>query len=646
MSKAEDRWVEGTLPWIAPPTWALLERAVLDSIAEALPLFSARALQDDGSLRWDDRDAGRVRSDAFYECAQNWPLAYLLGGSTELLSGASRVWEGVTDQLTRYGQVADGFPLGEDWFHLAEGNLLFYGLCVATTADEADWTDRARRFANLYCDGPNWNPSTRALRNVVSATTSNDLRLPAPARSDYRWGSVMERYGLPLSDVDGISTYADLCTPAGAARMAEAIGARMAQGDVVQNLAATTLATVAYIRTGEDVYRRWVLDYVEAWWDRAEANGGLVPDNVGPKGRVGELHGGRWYGGYYGWTWPHGLYNIAMATIVAAHNAVLLSGDLRYLEFPRAQLEHVYGQGEQRSVDSLETILLERLDQPPLDARGPSTFVVPQRYRDSGWFDFVPPAVADPAALWALSMSHGDWTRLESLREVGGYDWNTVLQFRNKEENGHEAPWLRFLAGDNTSYPIRALECALAQIGHRVALIRADEVGLEQRDLDKHHFVGINPVVTELLLQLTTGSPQVVYNGGLPASRVTYRDLAADRPGLPPDVSALVTKLLDRGLTLELINLDPAHSRELLLVGGAFGEHEFTAVEYDVLAQQAVYPGEPSYDGERLPVPSFETVRRDLTGSTLRIRLNPGTRLELRIDMRRFERRPSIGLRR
>jgi hypothetical protein len=50
-------------------------------------------------------------------------------------------------------------------------------------------------------------------------------------------------------------------------------------------------------------------------------------------------------------------------------------------------------------------------------------------------------------------------------------------------------------------------------------------------------------VVTETLTQLTWGAPQVVYNGGLTQGRVRYYDAQRHRPGLPPDVAALVSSL-------------------------------------------------------------------------------------------------------
>lgn len=89
----------------------------------------------------------------------------------------------------------------------------------------------------------------------------------------YGWSEGMRRYGLPYDDVPGISDYDQLRDPQMALRMGQAMRDRMARGDVVHNLAATTLLTVAYQVTGEEKYRRWVIDYVDAWVDRARRNG-------------------------------------------------------------------------------------------------------------------------------------------------------------------------------------------------------------------------------------------------------------------------------------------------------------------------------------------------------------------------------------
>jgi hypothetical protein len=79
---------------------------------------------------------------------------------------------------------------------------------------------------------------------------------------------------------------------------------RMAKGDVPINLLSTTLVTHAYLYTGREKYKNWVLDYLSAWQKRTEQNNGIVPDNIGLSGQIGEYMDGKWWGGYYGWRWP------------------------------------------------------------------------------------------------------------------------------------------------------------------------------------------------------------------------------------------------------------------------------------------------------------------------------------------------------
>ena len=121
----------------------------------------------------------------------------------------------------------------------------------------------------------------------------------------------------------------------------------MMHGDVPLNLTATSLVTHAYALTGDDKYRTWVLDYLESWTDRIRRNDGICPDNVGPSGAVGECMDGKWWGGYYGWSWPHGFPTIIEPLTVAAMNAVLLTGDMGYLDIPRGQLDFVQSQGRE-----------------------------------------------------------------------------------------------------------------------------------------------------------------------------------------------------------------------------------------------------------------------------------------------------------
>lgn len=106
---------------------------------------------------------------------------------------------------------------------------------------------------------------------------------------------------------------------------------RMGVGDTAVNLAAAGLVLNAWILSGEDRYRDWIVEYVGAWRERTVANGGLIPDNVGPDGVVGSLLEGRWYGGHYGWSWPHGWHSVGHAACVAALAAATVTGDDDYL---------------------------------------------------------------------------------------------------------------------------------------------------------------------------------------------------------------------------------------------------------------------------------------------------------------------------
>ena len=57
-------------------------------------------------------------------------------------------------------------------------------------------------------------------------------------------------------------------------------------GDHPQNMGATTLAANAFMLTGEEKYKQWLLEYVDAWIERTEANDGIIPSNIGLDGRL------------------------------------------------------------------------------------------------------------------------------------------------------------------------------------------------------------------------------------------------------------------------------------------------------------------------------------------------------------------------
>ena len=206
-------------------------------------------------------------------------------------------------------------------------------------------------------------------------------------------------------------------------------------GDNPMNLGATTLAFTAYALTGEAKYRDWVLEYVDAWVERTEANGGLLPTSVGLDGTIASGYG--WYGGVYGWN--HSVMQIPWRGEVAhrnsvfnrAHygfaNALLLTGGRRYVDLWRRMLDLVNANAKTEDGGEAATPTCSAgWTRSSACSRGaPSTIC--RRKGPEGWYDFRPQRFA-PGALelfyWTLDRSALDllpeWPRW--VRYVTGGD--------------------------------------------------------------------------------------------------------------------------------------------------------------------------------------------------------------------------------
>lgn len=593
------------------PRWAALERELFAVQDKAWRVFADRYTERDGRLVF--RGAlgegldGRDGVDDFYEPFFNWPTLYLLGGSADLLTAARRHWHGVSEQLTEMGMLESGLERGYDWFHQGEGLLLFYGLCLADPGD-AQLRELAGHFADFYLPGgPNYDAEHRVIRAPHNGSAG-----PRWGFSDhdtyFPWSLALRPYGLPLDGIDDVTSFDELAaSPERARAYGRAMWDRMGRGDTLVNLAATGLATNAYLLGGDQRYADWVAEYAGAWRERL-AGHDVVPDNAGLHGEVGEYLDGRWYGGHYGWSWPHGLSPVGSATLVGASNATLLTGDRSFLDLARNPLDAVLRRAEHRSADEMGT-LGERWE-PHLRAMADErTLMVPQRHNDSGWFDFTIMPGQLPLSLWHFSREAVDQERIEQLRAGSNWDWTAVHTQRIKDEAGHEEPWYEFLQGRNPDFPERMLLSAMASCAERMEAIENDPVdpAVGPDALDIHHWQHLNPVVTEALLQLTTGSPQVLYNGGLAHLHLRYHDALDPRPGLPPDVGALVSDIRPDHTVVELVNLGGT-ARSVIVQAGSFAEHLVHTVRVDDGPAQDV--GGPYC---RVDLPGATRVRLTLT---------------------------------
>ena len=182
---------------------------------------------------------------------------------------------------------------------MGEGNQSFYDFGVADPTNPI-MRGRAIRFAAMYTGedptAPNYDPEHRVIRSpyhgaggplfhsefertkqlldswyrmrtrgVVGYAQRTNLH-PVVKRLEEDWHEDPERRQEIMRIFDDV----------------------ILNGDIPDNLAATALITHAYLYTGRSEYRRWVEEYTQAWIERMRANDGIIPDNVGPTGRIGE----------------------------------------------------------------------------------------------------------------------------------------------------------------------------------------------------------------------------------------------------------------------------------------------------------------------------------------------------------------------
>lgn len=109
--------------------------------------------------------------------------------------------------------------------------------------------------------------------------------------------------------------------------------------------------------------------------------------------------------------------------------------------------------------------------------------------------------------------------------------------------------------------------------------------------------------------------------------RARYYDWQRKRPGLPEDVGALVEKLEDKKMVLKLVNLNANQPRDILIQAGAYGEHQFTEIRYNMRKD--------GHDEEKTTA---------VDDRLIHIHLLPFSQISLDIGMKRFANDPSYSL--
>lgn len=588
-----------------PPDWAVKQRYLIDLMNDAGVDFVERYTRPDGTLIWREEWPGMDGSDDGYESFLTFPLFYILGGGEHLHDLARQEWNAVTWQFTGYGQVSREYDAYYDWMHHGESSTIIYYLGMANPDHFVDRT-RALRFAAMYMgedpESPNWDADLKMIRSPINGSKGPCLEMTAEDWVTHR--AVLANYLSPYEDVPGFEftdpfTKLDWNNDEIFGNILKLMNERMVPGDVPLNLTSTSLITSAYMYSGDEKYKQWVLDYLGAWKERTKANDGIMPDNVGPSGAIGERMNGKWWGGYYGWRWPHGAWTLLESTLISGANAMLLTGESSWLDLHRSQCDVLWSRRRNEN----------------------GQVKVPYRYGDGGWFDYRPPRAEHYIHAYFLSLRPDDLARLHE-RFPNRQQWYTRPPGFGK--SGHFGPerWFGYIAGENPDFPNQILEDTYTCMQQRLDKIDKDDWE-NMENWDVHHWQDLNPVVPEGLIQMAMGTPAAVYHGGLLHASVRYFDPEADRPGLPEHVAALVESITPGGITLNLVNIDPLGGHEVIVQAGGFGEHNFTSAKV--------------LNTERDDIPS------EVNGRYLHVSLGPWTQVKLQLGMDRYVNKPTYA---
>jgi hypothetical protein len=558
----------------------LLERELLKANTVACQEFFDTYFDERGYLMCVERWGGDDGPDDAIENVADWPILHMLGASDEILQLYKKAWEGHLRQYTeaktvdvpfaREGMYYKEFPVMMDWMHNGEG-LRVFNLQGLSDPYDVNYQKRVRRFAGFYLnedpEAQNYDSEYKIIRSMFNGSRGPLMR----KTTGLDWAGDPIRVENRFHLGHGERTYEEM--------VAHFKDYNDIIGDHPQNMGATTLAANAYMLTGEEKYKKWLLEYADAWLERTEANDGIIPSNIGLDGSIGGATEGKWYGGVYGW----GFSVEVPQTGELAHrsrvergqigfnNAYLLTGDRRYIDTWSAMLDKV--NSNSRQID------------------GKTQY--PRMYGDSGWYAYEPsPWSAGALECYFFTCDPKDRARLP----------------------GNE--WIAFLEGNNPEYPEQALRSDFERIRGKIDAMHQDNTTQDTRLADDP--MEFNPATVGTLRQLMMAGLDPGRGGALLHCRLRYFDPVKKRAGIPPDIGALIDQMTADQVAVTLVNLHQTQSRELVVQTGAYAEHQCLYVEIN---QQRISVDKPDFT----------------------VRLAPGAGARLVIHTKRFVNQPTFS---
>lgn len=613
---------------MSPPAWALLERQVLDASSKAIAEFYNYFYDERGYLlhvpRWGTLDG----TDDAIENSKYWTILHALGASDQVLeiakhqlNGSFRQYSKVTTSSTdvaAQGSYYKEFMPMSDFMHQGEGyqGVMHQGL---SDPDDPLLRNRYRSFAGFYLnedpDALNYDPKHKIIRSFWTGSKGPMLR----EGTVYDWaGDKTEGKFHLLHHKDGRSTMIDYAEAYNETLHHFYYFPQSTAGDHALNLVATQLPLNAYMLEHEEKYRDWIVEYADAWKERAKATGGNFPSNVGLDGKIGtaiadkwymdqKAEKGKWYMGTYGWNfsyfdWSKGINHrnnrVFQGAWPGMGNALLVTGDFSYVDALRTQLDNFYDQ-------------MKMIDGVPMLPTHYGIHIDRDHPRKFDVFDIVDEKLDVPDGQGVEGWYN--WTRnLYTSEAIDVYLWSM-----NKKdlERIKDDPWIQFITGKNPDYPEQTLRKQLEFIRQIMERMRQEPTTPDTRVADWP--LRFNPARVHDLVRLLWGGNM---SGRIWTmhTRVRYFDPMNKRAGLPPEVAALVTGLEEGNTRVTLVNSNQLESRKIVVQTGAYGEHECLSVKI----------------GDR----NYEINDRYFT-----VELDPGAGAEVLISSKRYANRPTLA---
>ncbi|MBS3762570.1 MAG: hypothetical protein KGZ25_04600, partial [Planctomycetes bacterium] len=273
-------------------------------------------------------------------------------------------------------------------------------------------------------------------------------------------------------------------------------------------------------------------------------------------------------------------------------NALLLTGKMRYMDVLRKQIRRLY--------------------ENKVEINGKK--YPPSHYDSNGWN--------------GKGRYHRSLTRL-FLAQFRPEDMKLIeedLQRRGKHKFSYRTgffyhvddyAWLFFVLGKNPEFPRRMFESDIKRIRHRVEQMKRDNSEDWKRRSD--HAQRFHPVSTHTLVNLTCGSIGPLWQSTPILAEAWHYDPTEARPGLPPDVGALVNSITKQGFGLQLVNLSQTQKRKIVVQTGAYGENKCIRV---------------NFRGKKYAVDNHYFV----------VELGAGCGGKLQVEVDRFANQPTAGL--